>query len=93
MTLIRLKPLLSGLNHAIHEIISLNCLAIFYWRFIKDFSFIMAHITSCMKNNEFMWTMDAQKTFKIIKELMTQAPTLKLPNSAKVIEVSCDASK
>ena len=76
----------------IHETRRFHGLATLYRRLIKNFSSIMAPKTNCMKKGEFMLTKDAQRALKTIKELMTQAPTLRLPDFSKVLEVVCVAS-
>jgi len=50
--------------HSFHEFSS------FYHRFIKDFSSIMAHLTSCMKKGSFEWTKVTQRAFESIKETL-----------------------
>ena len=74
----------------IHDIRSFHGLASFYCRFIKGFSNIMSPITDCMKQWEF--TKDATKAFKEVKQKMTKAPIMRLPNFTKPFEVECDAS-
>ena len=76
----------------IHDIRSFHGLASFYHRFIKGFSNIMFPISDCMKQGEFICTKDATKAFKEVKQKMTKAPIMRLPNFTKPFEVECDAS-
>ena len=72
----------------IHEIRSFHGLASNF----KGFSTIMSPITDCMKQREFVWTKAATKAFNEIKQKMTEAPVMRLPNFTKPFEVECDAS-
>jgi len=53
----------------------------------------MALVTEILKGKKFEWTEAAQKAFDSIKDKLTSAPILALPNFAQVLKVECDASR
>jgi len=77
---------------SIHDVRSFHGLASFYGRFIKNFSFVAALLTDCIKGDKFQWTEQTQKSFDNLKQLLIETPVLALPNFNQVFEVSCDAS-
>ena len=52
----------------------------------------MSPITDCMKQGEFVWTKATAKAFNEVKQKMTEAPVMHLPDFTKPVEVECDAS-
>ena len=68
-------------------------LASYYSRFINHFSQLSAPLTSLTrKNQKFKWNADAQKSFEIIKEKLSEPPVLVHPDYNKQFILSCDAS-
>ena len=63
-------------------------------RFIKDFSRIAYPITSLQKKGiKFVWSSKCQESFDKLKELLTQAPVLKVADPLKDYTVCTDASQ
>ena len=49
-------------------------------------------MTDCLRKGTFAWTDAVSKSFQEIKDKMTKAPVLRLPDFSKSFEVACDAS-
>ncbi|OMO75797.1 reverse transcriptase [Corchorus capsularis] len=72
---------------------SFHGLAGFYRRFVKDFSTLAAPITTVMKKNApFKWGDEQQEAFETLKDKLTNAPLLVLPNFNNTFEIEYDAS-
>lgn len=69
-------------------------LAGYYRRFVKDFSRIARPMTTLMKKqSKFEWNESCESAFQTLKERLTTAPVLVLPDGIEGFEVYSDASK
>ena len=76
------------------EIRSFLGFAGYYRRFIKGFSQITAPLTKLLrKETKFTWTEACERSFQELKNRLTTAPVLALPESGQDYVVYCDASK
>nr|GFA46762.1 reverse transcriptase domain-containing protein [Tanacetum cinerariifolium] len=65
----------------------------FYRRFIKDFSKISRPMTYLLeKNSPFIFLNECIQAFRTLKENLTEAPILIVPNWDQPFELMCDAS-
>ncbi|XP_071926122.1 uncharacterized protein [Coffea arabica] len=76
------------------EIRSFLGLASYYRRFIKDFSKIAGPMTELTKKgNKFIWTPKCESSFQELKNRLTSAPVLVLPDGGEGYAVYSDASR
>lgn len=52
---------------------------------------INAPLTSLFKKNAFVWNEETTKAFNHFQEVVTNPPTLALPNFTKIFIIKCDA--
>jgi hypothetical protein len=68
-------------------------MADYYRRFMEGFSKIARPMTALLaKKVEFKWTPVCQESFEMLKQKLTTAPVLVLPDVHKLFSVYCDAS-
>ena len=78
----------------VEELRSFLGLANFYRRFIKDCASISAPLTELFKKQRpYKWEAPQEEAFKQLKDTLTTAPILKVPDPTKPFTVNTDASE
>jgi hypothetical protein len=78
----------------VSEVRSFLGMAGYYRRFIKGFSSIARPMTELLKkDHKFVWTPKCEGSFQVIKEKLTTAPVLSLPDIHQDFVVFYDASR
>jgi hypothetical protein len=76
------------------EIRSFLGLAGYYRCFIKGFSQIVIPLSKLTRKGvPFEWDSECEASFQMLKEKLTSAPVLVIPDPSKNFQVYCDASK
>jgi hypothetical protein len=77
----------------IFEVRSFHGLASFYRKFIRNFSGISAAMMDTVKKRHkyLHWMEQAEKSFNLLKQNITEQPILVLPDFQKTFQVKCDA--
>ena len=66
----------------------------FYRKFIPKFSTLAAPLNNLLKKDTvFEWTPEAQQAFEELKQWLTSALVLLMPDQTKPFQIKCDASK
>jgi len=69
-------------------------LAGYYRRFVEGFSSIASPLTALtQKKSKFEWSESCEKSFQLLKDKLTSAPVLTLPEGTEGFVVYCDASR
>jgi hypothetical protein len=78
----------------VFEVRRFHGLASFYRKFIRNFSGISATMMDTVKkrHKNFQWTAEAERSFKLLKQKITEQPVLVLPDFQKTFQVKCDVS-
>jgi hypothetical protein len=64
----------------------------YYRKFIKGYGSIAAPLIQMLRKNSFAWTAVAQDAIEALKQAVTQASILALPNFSQPFIIECDAS-
>lgn len=65
----------------------------YYRKFVKDYGLLAAPLTNLLNRDQFQWSESAEEAFCALKQALSSAPVLQLPNFELSFVVECDASR
>lgn len=65
----------------------------FYRIFIKSYATITSPLTTLLRNDYIKWSSEAQEAFELLKQAMTKAPVLALPDFSLPFVLETNASR
>ncbi|GBG89554.1 hypothetical protein CBR_g49342 [Chara braunii] len=78
----------------VRDVRSFLGLASYYRKFVRNFSAVAAPLTNLTKKNTpFLWSLHCQMAFARLKQALTRAPVLKLPDPTLPFVLTTDASQ
>lgn len=58
---------------------------------MQYFSSVVAPVTNCIEKGPFVWTKEANESFRLIRQKLIEAPVLALLDLDEVFQLDCDA--
>lgn len=77
---------------SVKELRSFIRLSGYYRKFVKHISIISNPLTDLLKKGDFEWAEQTQKALISLKQALTSAPVLVVPDFSKIFVVETDAS-
>ncbi|XP_078429554.1 uncharacterized protein LOC144701690 [Wolffia australiana] len=65
----------------------------YYRQFVSKYEAIAQPLTALLKKNSFVWTDEAEDSFRKLKQALSETPVRRLPNFSKPFSIETDASE
>ncbi|XP_014492027.1 uncharacterized protein LOC106754523 [Vigna radiata var. radiata] len=62
-----------------------------FWGFVRDYRKIVKSLTELLKKGEFLWNEKIEEAWQSLKQAITTAPVLSVPEFQQPFQIECDA--